>query len=155
MFTGEGSGSDWAGVHSDDMGSFGSALGSHDYTSLGDRSRELVDFVGDDWAAYIFIGNKDGQGICIESGSEPSLVEIDQASILVTWFEFFMFGASCIAAYRHFKEAGRRFRYSWTLIINLHMYSLSDAQVLWRILLIQCPCCLRSSSSTARRPDFS
>ena len=47
----------------------------------------------------------------MQAGSEPSLVEIDQYSIIVTWLEMLMFFASCVAAYRHFKDAGSRIRF--------------------------------------------
>ena len=99
------------GVSSNDVGS---VFGSRGYSSLDDHgSRELMDFDvdGDDWAAYIFIANTNGQHMCMQAGSEPSLVEIDQYSIIVTWLEMLMFFASCVAAYRHFKDAGSRIRF--------------------------------------------
>lgn len=104
-----------AGVSSNDVGS---VFGSRGYSSLDYHgSRELMDFDkdGDDWAAYIFIANRNGQDICMQAGFEPSPVKIDQFSIIVTWLEMLMFFASCVAAYRHFKDAGSRIRFSISL----------------------------------------
>ena len=105
-----------AGKPTHAVGAIGSSVGSRDSPNFHERNalgrRDLTDFDqdGDDWSDFFWKVRRGSRRRCAMMGQESSLIEFNQVTIGLMWFETAMFFTSCLATYRHFQEAGGRFR---------------------------------------------